>query len=66
MYTLLLPFLLIPVLLSPLLADRHVTRQMCKEVSTELKRALDHGSITKRQAKRLIGNCYKHLDTHEP
>ena len=65
MYTLLLPFLLIPVLLSSSLADRHVTRQMCKEVSTEIRAALRRGEITKRTAKRLIGNCYSNISTHD-
>ncbi len=65
MYTLLLPLLLIPVLLSSFLEDRHIDRQMCDEVSTEIRAALRRGEITKRTAKRLIGNCYSNIPIHD-
>jgi len=66
MYTLLLPFILIPFLLSSALADRHLNTGMCDDISSEIREAVRRGRLTKRQAKRLIGNCYDHASSHEP
>ena len=65
MYTLLLPLLVIPVLLSSSLADRHITRQMCDEVATEIREAVKRGHLTKREAKRFIGKCYTNISPND-
>ncbi len=65
MYTLLLPLILIPVLLSVPLWDRHIERHMCDEISTEIREAVKRGQLTKREAERFIGRCYSNTPTHD-
>ena len=43
------------------MADDHITADMCTEVAQVVLEAIEEGYINKQEAKSIIGNCYNSL-----